>query len=261
MTPRKFSYIWTGELEKTLFERMCMTQRLKGLVSTCDAMGHRLEPFIDQLGDYLNPTIKGTVFEDLTAVDMQNVSRGEECWLEKDVLQCLGDLLVRKGNLSDAGWVSGGHVQPHAKARQYNKFTQRGAIFSPSSFSDRDSHMVISKGDCQWYAGKIKQIFTYPSGLASKLEAYFVIQRFEELSNQEALQDPYRNYPLVGGRLYRLDLEAKIDVVPSQEITAHFAHTHHDEKDFGFPCFHALPLDKVTLSPHCKLGDTNSFQD
>jgi hypothetical protein len=37
--------------------------------------------------------------------------------------------------------------------------------------------------------------------------------------------------------------------VPSQEITAHFAHTPHDKKDFGFPCFHALPLDKVAFSP------------
>lgn len=229
---------------------MCMTQRLRGLVLTHDTIGHRLKPFIDRLGDYLNPTIKGTIFEDLTA----DVSQGEECWLEKDILQCLGeclgDFLVFKGNLSNAGWVSDSHDQPQAKARQYNKFTQRGAIFSPSSFSVRDSHVVISKSDCQWYAGRIKQIFTYPSEsvLPSKLEAYFVIQRFEELSNQEALKDPYRNYTWVGGRLYHLNLKDKIEVVPSQEITAHFAYTLHDEKDFGFPCFHALPLDKVTLS-------------
>ena len=229
---------------------MCMTQRLKGLVSTCDMTRHQLKPFIDRLGDYLNPTIKGTVFEDLTAMDMQDVSQGEECWLDKDVLQCLRDLLIRKGNLSEAGWVSGSHmthVQPQAKARQYNKLTLRGAIFSPSSFSVRNSHVVIPKGDCQWYAGRIKQIFAYPSRLTSDFEAYFVVQRFEELSNQEALQDPYRKYPLVGGRLYHIDLEDKIEVVPSKEITAHFAHTLHDEKDFGFPCFHALPLDKVTL--------------
>jgi len=235
-----------------------MTQRLKGLVSTCNVMGHQLKPFVDQLGDYLNPTIKGTVFEHLMAVDMQDVSQGEECWLERDVLQCLGDLFICKGNGSDAGWVSGGHTQPHAKARQYNKFTQRGAIFSPSSFSVRDSHVVICKGD--WYAGRIKQIFVYPSGLPSKLEAYFVIQRFKELPDQEALQDPYRNYPLVGGRLYRQNLEDKIEVVPSQEITAHFAHTAHDKKDFGFPCFHVLPLDKVTLSPYRRLSTLTRFR-
>ena len=240
---------------------MCMTQRLKGLVSTCDMLGHRLKPFVDQLGDYLNPTIKGTVFEHLAAMDMQDVSQGEECWLEKDVLQHLSDLLVRKGNLLDIGYASGSQAQLHAKARQYNKFTQRGAIFSPSSFSVRDSHVVICKSD--WYAGRIKQIFAYPSGLPPKLDAYFVIQRFKELSDQEALQDPYRAYPLVGGRLYHLDVEDNIEVVPSQEIAAHFAHTLHDEKDFGFPCFHALPLDKVTLSAHCRLNNANlnSFQD
>ena len=223
-----------------------MTQRLKRLVSTCDMTGDRLKPFVASLGDYLNLTIKGTVFEHLTAVDIQD---GEECWLEKDVLQCLGD-----------HWVSG----TDATARQYNKFTQRGAIFTPSSFSVRDSNVVICKGDGQWYAGRIKQIFAYPSGLLlpSKPEAYFVIQRFKELSDQEALRDPYRNYPLVGGRLYRLDLEDKIEVVPSQDITAHFAHTPHDEKEFGFPCFHALPLDKVTRHSHyCRLSDAYLFQD
>jgi len=52
---------------------MCTTQRLKGLVLTCNAMGHRLKPFVDQLGDYFNPTIKGTVFEDLGGVDMQDL--------------------------------------------------------------------------------------------------------------------------------------------------------------------------------------------
>ena len=221
---------------------MCTTQRLKGLVSTCDMMGHQLKPFVDQLGEYLNPTIKGTVFEHLMVVDVQDMSQGEECWLEKDVLQCLSDLphraeVARRGQHGDG---------LYAKARQYNKFTQRGAIFSLSSFSVRDSHVVIRRGN--WYAGRIKQIFAYPSEQPLKLEAYFVIQRFKELSDQEALRDPYRNYPSVGGRLYHLDLDDKIEVVPSQEIIAHFAHTLHNEKDFGFPCFHALPLDKVTFN-------------
>jgi hypothetical protein len=63
------------------------------------------------------------------------------------------------------------------------------------------------------------------------------------------LQDPYRRYPKVGGRLYHPELEDEIEVVSSQEIVAHFAHTPQNEQDFGFPCFHALPLGKVTLTP------------
>lgn len=73
---------------------MCMIQRLKGRVATCDMMGHQLKPFVDQLGEFLNPTIKGTVFEHFAIVDKQDLSTGEECWLEWDVLQRLGDLLV-----------------------------------------------------------------------------------------------------------------------------------------------------------------------
>jgi len=94
-----------------------------------------LKPFVDWLGDYLNPTIKGTVFEHLGAFDMQDSSQGEDCWLEKDILWCLGDLLVYKGSIPGPGDVSGGHFQLHTKARQYNKFSQHSAIFSPSSFS------------------------------------------------------------------------------------------------------------------------------
>jgi hypothetical protein len=92
-----------------------------------------------------------------------------------------------------------------------------------------------------WYAGKIKQIFTLTF---SSSEAYFVVQRFKEFSVQEAQQDPYRQFPLVGGRLYHPELEDKIEVVTAQEIVAHFAHTPHDTQTFGLPCFHALPLDK-----------------
>ena len=204
---------------------------------------------MDRLEGFLNPTIKGTVFENLTSVGMQhNIFEGEECWLAKDVLDCLEELLVRTEKLQGTRQGSGsGDVQctmTYAKARQYNKFTHRGAIFSPSSFSIRDSYVVIAKATpLDWYAGTIKQIFTYPSGQSS--DVYFVIQKFDELSNQEALQDPYRRYPLVGGRLYHPELNDEIEVVPSHKITAHFAHTPYDRKEFGFSCFHALPLDKV----------------
>lgn len=251
-----------GELEKTLFERMCMTQRLKGLVSSCEVYGHRLKPFMDRLEDFLSPTIKGTVLENLTSVNIQqNISQGEECWLGKDVLEHLAVLLVRVGkrqgmNVMNPTKYHGDtcdHVQDtaiHPRARSYNKFCYRGATFSPSSFSMWDSHVVIrpviGKGiSNDWYAGKIKQIFTYPLGPSSK--GYFVIQKFRELSDQEAMRDPYRLYPLVGGRLYHPELEDKIEVVGLEEIIAHFAHTPHDEQEFGFSCFHALPLDKVAL--------------
>lgn len=221
-------------------------------------MGYRLKPFVDRLEGFLNPTIKGTVFENLTSEGMQrSVFEGEECWLAKDVLDRLEEFLVHTGNLQGTRQGSGsGNVQrtaTYAKARQYNKFTHRGAIFSPSSFSVRDSYVAIAKTTpLDWYAGTIKQIFTYPEGQSS--DVYFVIQKFGELSNEEALQDPYRRYPLVGGRLYHPELNDEIEIVPSHKITAHFAHTLYDRKEFGFLCFHALPLDKVgTLSPYRRL--------
>jgi hypothetical protein len=239
-----------GKLEKTLFEQMCMTQRLKGLISLCRVVGleHCLNAFTDRVQDFLNLTVKGTLSEDLTAVTTQQDSfQGEEYWLEKDVFESLEKLLAKSQEARVSGCTQS--ITIDATARQYNKFTHHGALFSPSSFSFRDSHVVVGRGiPGDWYAGKIKQIFEYPLRPPSKV--YFAIQRFRELSAQEALQDPYRQYPLVGGCLYHPELNDEIEVVPSHEIIAHFAHTPQDERDFGFPCFHALPLGKVTLSLH-----------
>jgi hypothetical protein len=63
--------------------------------------------------------------------------------------------------------------------------------------------VIICKGN--WYAARIKQIFAYPSGLPSKLEAYFVIQRFKDLPDQEASRDPYHNLLELEGSGARTD--------------------------------------------------------
>lgn len=210
-------------------------------------MGHRLKPFSDQLKNYLNPQVKGTLFEDLPSMNTEHESfQGTECWLEKVVLEHLQNLLVRMGKtLHMAG------ITVPTKARRYDKLKHHGAIFSPASSSVRDSHVVIGEGfPGDWYAGKIKQIFTYPFDLPGSKEAYIVVQRFKELSAQDAMQDPYRRYPMVGGRLYYPELEEQLEVVTVQDVIAHFAYTPHDGLEFGFPCFHALPLNKVFISRH-----------
>src|SRR6266852_3292580 len=204
---------------------MCMAQRLKGRISLCEVTETPLKPFFDGLESYLNLTVKGMLFENLTSVNVQqDIFQGEECRLEKDVLKRLEEFSARTGKSQDA-------TDANAKVRQYNKFSYHTAIFSPASFSIQDSHVVIGSGagtriPSHWYAGKIKQIFMYPPRSPSSV--YFVIQKFRELSSQEALQDPYRQFPLVGGRLYHPELEDEIEVVPLQEIIAHFAHTPHD---------------------------------
>ena len=224
-------------------------QTLRGLVLSCERMGQRLKPIADQLANYLNPQVKGTLFEDLASTNTRHESiQGTECWLEGVVLEYLRNLLVRMGKTLPVA----GATMP-AKAREYDKLKHRGVIFSPASFSNRDSHVVIGKafpGD--WYAGKIKQIFTYPFGLPGSQdgEAYIVVQKFKELSVQEAVQDPYRRYPMVGGRLYHSELEEQFEVVTVQDVIAHFAYIPHDGLEFGFPCFHALPLNKVSFSQH-----------
>ena len=228
---------------------MCINQTLRALISSCERIGHRLKPFVDQLTNYLSPQVEGTLLEDLMSMTtLQESFQGTECWLEKIVLEDLQNLLVSMGKTSVTSHVK--RTTAPAKAREYNKLKHRGAIFSPTTFSIRDSHVVVGKefpGD--WHAGKIKQIFTYPFDLPESQETYIVVQKFKELSSQEAMQDPYRRYPMVGGRIYHSELEEQIEVVMVQDVIAHFAYTPHDGGQvFGFPCFHALPLNKVSFS-------------
>ncbi|KAH8981441.1 hypothetical protein EDB86DRAFT_3131237, partial [Lactarius hatsudake] len=234
-----------GELEKTLFERMCMMQRLKSLISSCARLGHRIEPFAHQLVNFLNPSLRGTVAEDLTPLDLRRDLKGEECRLEASLMKDLEAHLIRMGKGPQVSQLvgPGPSSATSTRAMQYNKFHDRGTIFSPSTFSIRDSYVAVGKGVREgWHAGKIKQIFTH--SVLQPSDVYFVIQRFKELSPQVASCDPYRQYPLVGGRLYHPELEEELEIVTSQEIVAHFAYTPLEEEVFGFPCFHALPLDK-----------------
>lgn len=242
---------WTGELEKTLFERMCMLQRLKSHVSTCARLQSRIEPFAHQVVNFLNPSVRGTIAESLTSLDARReVLKGEECWLEASVMKHLEALLIRTGKASQL-MGSGQSGTTHARARQYKKFSHRSATFSPSTFSIRDSYVAIGKGVSEgWHAGKIKQIFTH--SVLQPSEVYFVIQKFRELSPQLESCDPYRQFPLVGGRLYHPEVKGELEIVTTQDIIAHFAYTPLEDEVFDFPCFHALPLDKV-IPPSCDM--------
>lgn len=184
---------------------------------------------------------------------MQHESfQGTECWLEKVVLECLQNLLVHMRKTLHMT----GTTMP-AKARQYNKLKHCGMIFSPTYFSVQDSHIIGKGFSGDWHVGKIKQIFIYPFDLPESQEAYVVVmQMFKELLSQEAMQDPYHRYSMIGGRLYHSKLEEQIELVTVHNVIAHFAYTPYDGLDFRFSYFHALPLNKVLFSQY-QLSNTN----
>ena len=101
---------------------MCTIQTLQALILSYECIGHQLKPFADQLTNYLNLQVKGTLFENLTSTIMQHESfQGTECWLEKVVLECLQNLLVHMRKTLHMT----GTTMP-AKARQYNNWSTVG---------------------------------------------------------------------------------------------------------------------------------------
>lgn len=141
---------------------------------------------------------------------------------------------------------------------KHDKLSRYGVSFSTINRVPQDSYVAVGrKVPDDWHAGRILSIFTYTHKgptpeLVGHTETYFVVQKYEELTQMDAMHDPYRRLPFIGGRLY-YDKVKDPELVTPEEILCHFARTPFEHPDIASPCIHALPLDRVccfiTLSP------------
>ena len=121
--------------------------------------------------------------------------------------------------------------------------THLGVSFSTCKASLGNSHVII--GDYphgSWYAGRIMQIFVLAHrGMTHPGRCFAVIDRFRELSSQDAAMDPYRKYPaFLAGRLFYQDTAPAI--ITFDHVICHFAATPVDCRGIRQRCLHVLPL-------------------
>ncbi|KAH9014408.1 hypothetical protein EDB85DRAFT_1899220 [Lactarius pseudohatsudake] len=121
---------------------------------------------------------------------------------------------------------------------KHDKFSRYGVSFSTLNRVQQDSFVAIGgKVPDDWHAGRILSIFTYTHrGPTPEL-------KYEELTQMDAMHDPYRKHPFIGGRLY-YDKVKDPELVTPGEILCHFAHTPFEHPHITSPCIHALPLDR-----------------
>nr|VWO94193.1 STE/STE11/BCK1 protein kinase [Ganoderma boninense] len=142
-------------------------------------------------------------------------------------------------------------------ARMMNQVTIDGVEYTKYQKLPQDSNVVIKTEDGQdWQAGRIRDIFEHTQYHRSQL--FLVIDCFERLTDQHALRDPCRAFPIAGGRFFYKALAPAPRIIKTCDVLGHFAcidrtlpggrnqeQTDHDDIETEMiECLHVLPLDK-----------------
>ena len=257
-----------GQLEITLFQRLCMNQRLRGIISSLQ-LHEPLRKLADIFGQHFGSNERGTLMSDLHAIGAsphelqpppEQKSKAPER-LDRHISQLL-DTYEKRRSASDQA------IRPHLWANQcgmqtmtsrpgihlgikHNRFGQGRVTFSRFCHIRQDSYVAVGqKIPENWHAGRIREIFSHThcglmTEMAGHTETYFVVERFKELSKADASLDPYRKQAFVGGRLFYDAFEDDLELVPLGDILCHIAYTPVGIPSIKSRCIHALPLDRV----------------
>ncbi|OJT10865.1 hypothetical protein TRAPUB_12619 [Trametes pubescens] len=139
-----------------------------------------------------------------------------------------------------------------------------GVQYKPWRRSPGDSnvmfrHPVMGSGS---HPGHIDQIFLL-SGRSGEdsIGTFLVVKALQPLTPEDAVLDPYRKYPTVGGRLYYKSYSDTTLVLRTDDVVSHFAETLMDHLVVSVPtldtagkqtgkmsktCVHVRPLDRVS---------------
>jgi len=122
-----------------------------------------------------------------------------------------------------------------------------GVLFTPASEHPNDSQIVFGAGVPQdWSAGYIQSIFAVSIPLENGVltrQTFCVVNVLKDLPEDLARDDPYRRFPIAGGRLYQ-QKTARVKLLRSSEIISHFAGTPDILSKLNMSHIHVLPLDK-----------------
>lgn len=164
------------------------------------------------------------------------------------LLDCLNEGIVPRVYLSYRDklrphtWV----IQPHAQEKRLVKY--RGVTFSCSSKHLGNSRILFRlRNETLQRAGEIQRIFVHqrhgPSN-TPMTEFFYVVRRYRELSDAQAVYDPYRKFPLLFVRLCHDELMAEEQVIRNQNVMCHFAGCPYESEELPGKFLVVLSLDK-----------------
>ena len=126
----------------------------------------------------------------------------------------------------------------------------QGVKYQPDHISPGNANIVFSSpGSSTSALAKIIEIFLHTrrdlTGVMVE-ETFLAVQELLHLSNSEGHHDIFRQYSAFGGILYYADYSMVIQVFHPKDLICHFAKTPMEVQSISRPCFHVLPLDRVS---------------
>ncbi|KAI0055508.1 hypothetical protein BV25DRAFT_1815452 [Artomyces pyxidatus] len=244
-----------GELEQTMFQHLCMNQRLRNVIHHAELPDSVKEIALsfDKIYKQKN---RGTLLNDMLASqasleDSPTKPTAEQAGSDRVFLAPEYVELVRARMEYESASTSS--PLPRFSGRigilvqMHTQLHRRGVTYSIYDHSPRDSYVVLGKNVPEdWRAGRIHKMFTYTRKGEEKGNTYIVVHKFKTLTETDAKFDFYRRFPLIAGRLYYEALEPDFELVGLEDIISHFAHTPYSSPDLSTSCVHVLPLDRVS---------------
>lgn len=149
-------------------------------------------------------------------------------------------------------------INPYVVAT--DKLPDRGVVYRTSRTADGDSQIIFTvDGETKWRAGRIQEIFTYKqTGDGEQFQQMFLVAReYVHLTPEHSAHDPYKNFPIAGGRLFYEKFTETLRLLTVDDIVSHFGAIPRLLPGTAVPvqCLHVLPLDKVSaLLPLAQTG-------
>lgn len=223
----------------TLLRRFCCRQNLRALFYQLPA---RLKTFAQSFKAVFESNIRGTLFSDLRSIDnelrdildpddaAQDLISGKSHHLSLDIYEALR----RRDSGADRHAIS-------LRAVDHD-----GARYKPHSSGPKDSHVVFRAPDNEdWRAGRVRDIFTQDGGSATTKKIWLAVDEYTSLSAEDQVLDPYRKFPIAGGRLFYADFEPGPRILALEDIICHSTMIKRQLPVLLRECVHILPLDKA----------------
>lgn len=154
-------------------------------------------------------------------------------------------------------WVT---RQNGSSIRYINRFavpltaiTDSDLSYKISDSSPGDSNVVFTDEAGDWRAGSICQIFKHTRMQEGDrvTETFLVINEYLPLSPSHSRGDPYRKFPIAGGRLFYSQFTSLPIILTIADVKCHAVVTSRSLPGTSIECVHVLPLDKVRNYGSC----------
>lgn len=247
-------------MEKTMFKRFSMGQNLRSIFHS-QQIPTQIHAIIGEYDKTFCSDIRGTFLNDDLASDGPREQEEQGSGRSADSLNLpmhIRALLQHRIAVESplSMWI------PHTGVIR-QKVTRLGQSYQIPAASVGDSRIVFRhEHNAEWSAGCIRTIFSHTRYLATgaKLtQTFLLIDEYSQLADSDVLMDPFRNFPILGGRLFYNHFNREPVLLEVNDIVCHFAHTKLNIPGIDQECIHALPLDKVCPLLESKLLTLTCF--